>query len=77
MLNLNINKKEATDMFEDIMKFLTIIFIIHVLLFAVDDYGDLLSEFTLKILLYVTIALVIYHLIIKKVINSIVKKNKK
>lgn len=76
-MNLNINKKEATDMFEDIMKFLTIIFIIHILLFAVDDYGDLLSEFTLKILLYVTISLVIYHLIVKKVINRMIKKNKK
>jgi hypothetical protein len=77
MLNLNINKKEAVDMFEDIIKFLTVIFIIHVLLFAVDDQGDLLSEFSLKILLYVTIALIIYHLIIRKIIVKLTRKNKK
>jgi hypothetical protein len=70
-------KREAIEMFEDIMKFLTVIFIVHILLFAVDDQGDLLGEFALKILLYVTIALIIYHLIIKKIINKLTSKNKK
>jgi hypothetical protein len=77
MINLNITKREAVDMFDDIIKFLTVVFIIHLLLFAVDDYCDLLSEFSLKIFLYVTLALVIYHLIVRKIMNKLLKKNKK
>lgn len=73
---IRLNKKEATEMFEDIVKFLTIVVIIHLLLFAVDDYGDLLSEFSLKIFLYVTLSLVIYHLIFRKILNGL-GKNKK
>jgi hypothetical protein len=74
---LGVSKREAVDMFDDIIKFLTVVFIIHILLFAVDDYCDLLSEFSLKIFLYVTLALVIYHLIIRKIMNRLLKKNKK
>jgi len=69
-----LNKNEAIDMFNDIIKFLFIAFTIHFLLFAVDDYDDLLSEFSLKIFLYIAVAILIYHLIIKKLTNKYLKK---
>lgn len=73
MINLKLNKKEVTDLFDDIIKFLSLAIIIHILLFAIDDYGDLFSEFALKIFLYITIAIVIYHLIIKKIANKLLR----
>lgn len=54
-------------MWNDIIKFLTMAIIIHLLLYIVDDYGELFSELTLKIFLYITISLVIYYLIINKI----------
>jgi Kef-type K+ transport system membrane component KefB len=73
-MNFYLNKNEAIDMFNDIIKFLFIAFTIHLLLFAVDDYDDLLSEFSLKIFLYIAVAILIYHLIIKKITNRYLKK---
>ena len=57
-------------MWSDITKFLTIAIILHLLLYIVDDYGELFSEFTLKIFLYLTIGLIIYHLIIKGILDK-------
>lgn len=54
-------------MWNDIIKFLTMAIIIHLLLYIVDDYGELFSELTLKIFLYITISLVVYYLIIRKI----------
>lgn len=71
MANHIMTKKEVSDMMDDIAKFLTIAFVIHILMFAVEDNGDLLSEFALKIFLYIAIALFIYHLIVKKITNKL------
>lgn len=70
MTNHIMSKKEVSDMVDDIAKFLTVAFVIHILLFAVDDNDDLLSEFALKIFLYIAIALFVYHLIVKKITNK-------
>ncbi len=75
-MNFTLNKNEGVDMFNDIIKVLSIAFIIHLLLFAVDDYDDLLSEFSLKIFLYLTLAVLLYHLIIKKITNKYLKKKR-
>ena len=64
--NANFNNKYITDMWNDIIKFLTIIIIVHLLLCVTDDYDALFDEKTLKIFLYVTLGVVIYYLIIKK-----------
>ncbi len=70
MTNHIMSKKEVSDMVDDIAKFLTVAFVIHILLFAVDDNDDLLSEFALKIFLYIAIALFVYHLVVKKITNK-------
>lgn len=69
-LCLNITKSEAKNMWDDILKFLTIVIIIHLLLYSVDDQGELFDENTLKKFLYLTIGVIIYHLIIKKIITD-------
>lgn len=73
-LSINLNKAEATNMWSDITKFLTVAIIIHLLLYAVDDYGELFDENVLKLLLYMTMGFVIYHLIIKKSIDKYLNK---
>jgi len=81
---INLTKQDTINMWSDITKFLTIAIIMHLLLYIVDDYGDLFSEFTLKIFLYLTIGLIVYHLIIKNIIDKYIfdepvksKKNEK
>lgn len=76
--NDNLNNKYMGDMWGDIMKFLTIIIIVHLLLCVTDDYDALFDEKTLKIILYVTLGVVVYHFIIKKFTDKCleVKKHK-
>ena len=65
-LNINIDKVEAANLWNDILKFLTIAVTVHLLLYSVDEYGELFDEKSLKIFLYITIGTLIYYLIIKK-----------
>lgn len=71
------NNKSSHQMWYDIAKFLTIAVVVHLLLCIVDDYGELFSEQVLKIYLYLIISLVVYHLVVKKLMNKIFKKSKK
>lgn len=69
-LQINLSKSESTRMWIDITKFLTIAIIVHLLLYAVDEYGELFDETILKLLLYLTFGIVIYHLIIRKQVDK-------
>jgi hypothetical protein len=69
---INFDKEDMKHMWGDIAKFLTIAIIIHLMLYIVDDYGELFGEFSLKIFLYLTIGLIIYYLIIKNILNKYV-----
>jgi len=75
-LHIDIDKTEAANMWNDIIKFLTIATIVHLLMFSVDNYGDLFDENILKILLYITIGILVYYLIIKKVSNKLLFPSK-
>ena len=61
---LNISKDNMSLLWKDILKFLTIILIVNILLYFVDSQGDLLDEQTLKLMLYVALALIFYHVFI-------------
>ena len=75
-LNINLNKVEAEQMWIDITKFLTVAITIHLLLYIVDDYGELFSEATLKLFLYLTLGFIFYHTIIRKLVDKyIINKN--
>lgn len=69
-LQINLSKAESTRMWIDITKFLTIAVIVHLLLYSVDEYGELFDESALKLFLYITFGLVIYHLIIRKLVDK-------
>lgn len=61
---------QSKSMWNDIVKFITIIVIVHLLFYCVDDYGGFFNESILKILLYTTIAIIIYYLIVTKLVNK-------
>lgn len=65
-LNINIDKVEAANMWNDILKFLTIAVIVHLLLYSVDEYGELFDERSLKLFLYITIGVLVYYMLVKK-----------
>lgn len=69
-LQINLSKAESSRMWIDITKFLTIAIIVHLLLYAVDEYGEPFDEISLKIFLYITFSIVIYHLIIRKIVDK-------
>jgi hypothetical protein len=75
--SININKTDATQMWNDILKFLTVAVVVHILLYFVDDYGDIFDEKSLKIFLYITIGLVLYYLFIKNLSINIIDTNNK
>jgi len=57
-------------MWIDIVKFITVAVIIHLLFYCVDDYGSFFNESILKILLYATIGFIVYHLVITKLVDK-------
>lgn len=63
------NISQSRLMWNDIIKFITVIVIVHLLFYCVDDYGGFMNESILKILLYTTISIIIYYLVITKLIN--------
>lgn len=68
-LSENISKFALNCMFDDIIKFNAIILITHLLFYSVDDVGVLLDSFILKLMLYVTISLIFFHLFVKKILK--------
>ena len=78
MLNLyfKLNKEEVEDMISDIVRLLTIYIIFHLLSYSIDDQGELFDEKTLKYSIYIVIATIIYHIIIKRVISQNIFKKK-
>lgn len=69
---------QTSDIIEDLIKAITIIFVGNCLLVMVDNKGELLDGNTLKTLLYVCLGITIYHLVIKKfIITKISNKKKK
>ncbi len=59
----------------DIIKFITVGLVLHILLYTIDDFGELFDETTLKIFLYVILGLIVYHLVINKLVNKYFGQN--
>jgi len=73
-LYLNISKQDITKLILDITKYTTIIVTIHLLLYSIDNEGELFNEKILKIILYMAIGIIIYNLLIKRIILSYIYK---
>ena len=69
-MSIKLTQVEAKAMWNDIVKFLTVAVTIHLLFYAVDDYGNFFNEAVLKVFLYITLGLLTYHLIINKLIEK-------
>lgn len=57
---------EKSEIIEDLVKAIVIIMVVNCLLVMVDNIGELLDGNTLRALLYVSVGISIYHLIVKK-----------
>ncbi|ARF09438.1 hypothetical protein Indivirus_1_61 [Indivirus ILV1] len=64
------NIPEPRAMWNDIIRFITVAVVVHLLFYTVDDYGNFFNEQVLKLLLYSTIGFIIYHLIVIKLVNK-------
>ena len=71
-MKIGLSNNQATRMNIDIAKALTIIIIIHIFKYAIDGEmtEEFLNESTLKLILAVVIALIIYHICIAKFIEK-------
>ena len=66
--------QNMTVMWDDIIKFLTVVIIVHLLLCITDDYDTLFDEKALKVFLYITLGVIIYHLVVKKFTDKCLAK---
>ena len=57
-------------MLEDIFKLLTYLMVVHLMVVVVDNKGEIFDDNLLRKLLYSSIAMVIYHMVIRKVFFS-------
>lgn len=72
-----LTKKESTKMMEDISYCLTVIFVVHMLMHTMDDQVDILDEAVIKLSLYITLGIALYHLIIKRFISTLFRSEKR
>lgn len=71
-IKLGISNTQATKMNIDIAKALTIILIIHIFKYTIDNNAneEFLNESTLKLILAIVVALIIYHIAIARFIEK-------
>jgi len=63
----NLSKEDATEMGKDIVRALTQAVIVHMLTYAIDNDVSLFDEKHLKKFLYITISMLIYTFITKRI----------
>ena len=69
------NKKNFMYLIDDIFKVIIIVTVFNILSYTIDSKGELFDYDTLKIILYITIALIFYHFFIRKLIfDKLLKK---
>lgn len=71
--NKVLNSSQIRELIDDVGRSVIQILVVHLLSHFFDNEGKLLSEKILKKLLYVVFAMILYHVIVKKMII----KNKK
>ena len=65
----HLSAQESTDMMKDLLKAITILFIVHLFYHIVDENVEFLDETNLKLALYVTLGIVAYHVVIKRLVS--------
>ena len=62
------DKTDIDETVADISKYLTIIIVVHSLFCLMDNNHEILDEMSLKLMFFVSISLIIYNFLIKKII---------
>lgn len=64
---LYLSKTEVSSLVNDTLKILTMIVVYNILTYAIDNNSELFDENTLKLMLYLTIGIIIYHVVITRI----------
>ncbi len=75
-MDFTITKCDLVDIISEIIRYLSHITLLHVLNCFIDSKDELFDINYLKIMLFTTIAIVMYHIIINKLLSSRRKKMK-
>lgn len=67
--NVYLSKSETSLMINDILKILTVIIIYNLMICIIDNEGDFLDENTLKLMLYITVGMIIYYVVVSRAKN--------
>ena len=75
-MDFTITKCDLVDIISEIIRYLSHITLLHVLNCLIDSKDELFDINYLKIMLFTTIAIITYHIIINKLLSSRRKKMK-
>lgn len=67
--NFSISRKDLSEIYYEIIYSLTILLIYHLLSYEIDKDIEFMNIKFLKLILYVVIGIIFFHLIIKKIFN--------
>jgi len=76
-ININISKHTITKTMIDIISVLFIIICFHFFRYFIDNEGELVDYKVIKYMLYITMAIILYHIIVKRYIHKFLKYNDK
>lgn len=71
---LALNSNEMKELINDVGKYVIQVLVVHLLSYFFDNEGKLLSEKMLKKTLYIVFAMILYHMVVKKMIIKDKKK---
>lgn len=76
MINFVVNNCDLVDIIIEIIRFLSHITLLHLINYAIDDKEKLFETNYLKVMLFTALAIIIYHISIKKIFQNKIKKMK-
>lgn len=77
MIDLRIKKCDFMDIIGESTRFLSHLLLLHIISYTIDGKEELFNKSFLKTLLFTLLAVVIYNISIKKIVEVKVKKLKK
>lgn len=76
MFNFAVTKCDASDIIIETIRFLSHIFLLHIVSYAVEGTGQLFAPSVLKTMLFTVVAIIMYNIFIKKLFDPVTKKMK-
>ena len=76
MVNFSIKKCDVSEIVLETIRFISHLFLLHVMTVYLDKREEFMNINTIKMFLYIVFAVLIYHLILKKIFKPIIKKMK-